>query len=214
MNHDPAVKVLLDDIAEHKGHLTTGIFGTKYMLEVLSNNGHPDVAYRIVNQRDFPGWGHMLEQGATTLWEHWEFSDNVYSHNHPMFGSVSEWFFKTLAGIRPGPEAVGFDKIVIAPSILPGLEWVRARYDSVRGPIISDWEIERRRLKMRVAIPPNTSATISFPTPEIKEIQEGDQHIQQTRGLALKLIGKQRVIFTAGSGDYRFSMPWPPTPEK
>ena len=47
----------------------------------------------------------MLENGATTLWEHWESSDN----NHPMFGSVSEWFHKVLAGINPAPDAVGFD---------------------------------------------------------------------------------------------------------
>ena len=75
--------------------------------------GRADVAYTIANQRTFPGWGHMLENGATTLWEHWEFSDNTFSHNHPMFGSVSEWFYRVLAGINAAPGAVGFDKIII-----------------------------------------------------------------------------------------------------
>ncbi|HTE20539.1 MAG TPA: family 78 glycoside hydrolase catalytic domain, partial [Armatimonadota bacterium] len=103
-----ALGVLKADVLEtHKGHLSTGIFGTKFLLHTLSDHGMSDVAYTVVNQRDFPGWGHMLERGATTLWEHWEFSDNTFSHNHPMFGSVSEWFYKDLAGIRPGPAAVG-----------------------------------------------------------------------------------------------------------
>lgn len=208
--YEPALKTLLKDVADHKDHLTTGIFGTKFMLSALSNSGHPDVAYRIVNQRDFPGWGHMLENGATTLWEHWEFSDNTYSHNHPMFGSVSEWFYTVLAGIRPASDAVGFDKIIIKPAIVPGLDWVKGRYNSVRGPIVSEWQIRDGRLEMRVSLPPNTSALIHFPTPEIKEIQEGDRHVQQAEGLQLDSIEKDRVVFAAGSGDYHFNMPWPP----
>ena len=96
---DRALAVLVRDIEEaHGGHLTTGIFGTKFMLHALADSGRADVAFGIVNQSTFPGWGHMLENGATTLWEHWEFSDNTFSHNHPMFGSVSEWFYKVLGG--------------------------------------------------------------------------------------------------------------------
>ena len=135
-----ALDVLVADIASHGDHLTTGIFGTKYMLNALTDAGRADVAYRLVNQRTFPGWGHMLEQGATTLWEHWEFSDNTFSHNHPMFGSVSEWFYKALAGIQPAPDAVGFDKIVIKPQPVGDLRWVRASHDTARGRVSSAWE--------------------------------------------------------------------------
>jgi len=85
------------------------------MLNALTDSGRADFAYEMVNQRVFPGWGYMLENGATTLWEHWAGSDNTYSHNHPMFGSVSEWFYKALAGISPAPDAVGFDHILLRP---------------------------------------------------------------------------------------------------
>ena len=100
--HRQAVlKVLVDEVQQHhQGHVATGIFGTQYLLETLCRLGRADVAYGIVNQKTFPGWGHMLDRGATTLWEHWEFSDNVFSHNHPMFGSVSQWFFEDVGGIR------------------------------------------------------------------------------------------------------------------
>ena len=86
-----ALEHLVRNIAdEHGGNLTTGIFGTRFMLDVLSREGRADVAAGLVGQRDFPGWGYMLERGATTLWEHWKFSDNTFSHSHPMFGSVSQ----------------------------------------------------------------------------------------------------------------------------
>jgi len=73
---------------------TTGIFATRYMLMYLSEHGRRDLAARIVRHRGFPGWLHMLERGATTLWETWKESDDVYSNCHPMFGSVDEWILR------------------------------------------------------------------------------------------------------------------------
>ena len=109
------------------------------MLNALSDAGRADLAFDIVNEKTFPGWGYMIDRGATTLWEHWAFSDDTYSHNHPMFGSVSEWFYKALAGIKPAPDAVGFDKIIIEPQPVGDLKWVKASYDSVHGKILSEW---------------------------------------------------------------------------
>ncbi|MEA3364911.1 MAG: family 78 glycoside hydrolase catalytic domain, partial [Candidatus Hydrogenedentes bacterium] len=77
-----ALEVLVNNIAERNGHLSTGLFATKYTPDVLSSLGRHDIAYGVVNQRTFPGWGYMIENGATTLWEHWEGSDNTYSNNH------------------------------------------------------------------------------------------------------------------------------------
>ena len=73
---------------------TTGIFSTRYMLMYLAEHGHNDIARKIVLHEGFPGWLHMLERGATTLWETWKESDDVYSNCHPMFGSVDEWILR------------------------------------------------------------------------------------------------------------------------
>ena len=127
-------------LEEFDGHLSTGIFGTRYLLEVLSKTGNTDLAASIVRKRTFPGWGYMLEKGATTLWEHWELSDNTFSHNHPMFGSISTWFFHWLAGIQPLPEAKGFDRFIIKPQPAEGITWVEAEYNSIRGKIRVFWE--------------------------------------------------------------------------
>ena len=73
---------------------STGIFSTRYMLMYLSENGRMDVAERIVLHEGFPGWLYMLSRGATTIWETWKESDDVYSNCHPMFGSVDEWILR------------------------------------------------------------------------------------------------------------------------
>ena len=83
----------------------------------------------------------MLERGATTLWETWAESDNVYSQNHPMFGSVSEWFYKGVGGIRPAQDAVGFNRFEIIPGIWGDLSSAEASYESVRGTISSGWRL-------------------------------------------------------------------------
>jgi alpha-L-rhamnosidase len=169
-----AVQRMVDEVRiTHDGHIATGIFGTKYVLNALSEAGHADVAYRLVNEPSYPGWGYMLEQGATTLWETWAESDDVYSQNHPMFGSVSEWFYKFLAGIRPEESAVGFDRFWIAPTVPEGLDWVAASYESARGRISSSWRREGDLLHFDVKIPANTTAVVQLPTRESVELGSG-----------------------------------------
>ncbi len=122
------------------GHFNTGIFGTKNMLEALSREGEGNTIFNIVNNTAFPGWGYMIDRGATTLWETWKESDNTYSNCHPMFGSVTEWFYRWLGGIRPDPENPGFKKFMINPVLPDSLDYVKCTYYSPYGKIISNWE--------------------------------------------------------------------------
>jgi alpha-L-rhamnosidase len=201
-----ALDVLAHDIADlHQGHLTTGIFGTKFMLNALTDFGRADLACNIVNQRTFPGWGFMLENGATTLWEHWALSDNTYSHNHPMFGSVSEWFYKGLGGINPAPDAVGFDKILIKPHPVAGLTWAKTSYDSVRGKIISDWQRDGDNFKLRVRVPVSSSALICLPARDEASVTEGARPVQQATCVHLVRMENGQAVIAIGSGEYKFT---------
>jgi len=202
---DRALEVLVRDIEDtHGGHLTTGIFGTKFMLHALANLGRADVAFDVVNQHTFPGWGHMLERGATTLWEHWQFSDNTYSHNHPMFGSVSEWFYKVLGGINAAPDAVAFDRIIIRPQPVGDLKWVKATYDSVRGKVVSDWTREGSGFRLRVRVPVGTTATVFLPAKQGTAITEGGKAIGRAAGVRLVSREAGIAMLAVGSGDYKF----------
>ncbi len=202
-----ALEVLVNDITAHDGHLSTGIFGTKYMLEVLSAMGRHDVACAITSARTFPGWGYMLDNGATTLWEHWEGSDNTFSNNHPMFGSVSEWFYKHVAGIRPAPDAVGCDRVIIAPGPpQPGLDWAEASYDSVRGTIRAAWRVDGGRLHLAVTVPVGVTARVLLPVDARAEVLESGVPANQAAGVAPASGDARCPAFDVASGAYRFSV--------
>jgi alpha-L-rhamnosidase len=201
-----ALAVLVRDIEDtHGGHLTTGIFGTKFMLHALTDAGRADVAFRVVNQTTFPGWGFMLENGATTLWEHWEFSDNTFSHNHPMFGSVSEWFYRALAGINAAPDAVGFDKIVIRPQPVGDLKWVTASYDSVRGKVASEWSREAGKFNLRIRVPVGVTATVILPSREGTALTESGKPIERAPGVQPLRRESGVAVVAVGSGEYEFA---------
>ncbi len=153
------------------GHFTTGIFGTQYILESLSATGHRNTVFQILNNREFPGWGYMIGRGATTIWETWKESDNVYSNCHPMFGSVSHWFYRWLAGIQPNPEYPGFEKFFITPMIPEGLSYVKCSYHCPSGKISANWEKVGKGVKFEIAVPPGTEAKFNIIVPKNATIE-------------------------------------------
>lgn len=163
------------------GHFTTGIFGTKFILEALSKSGCSDAVFDVVNSRSFPGWGYMIDRGATTIWETWKESDNTFSNCHPMFGTVSEWFFRWLGGIRPDPEYPGFERFILSPSIPEGLDSVRCNYHSPLGEIISGWEKDGTdKIIFDFKIPDGSIATVILPSEELINITIKDKSKAKT----------------------------------
>lgn len=177
--------------AKRNWHLSTGIFGTKMLFDVLRERDQNDMAYRIADQRSFPGWGYMLGSGATTLWETWAASDNTYSKNHPMFGSIGEWFYRSLLGINPA--APGFKKILIKPQPAGDLTFAKGSYNSPYGTITSDWKITNGKFSLKVTIPANTSAEIRVPLKYGKV--SGGKMLREEKGYG---------VFETGSGSYTF----------
>jgi alpha-L-rhamnosidase len=192
-------------VDKSNGHIDTGILGAKYLLNALLENGRADVAYRIASQKDLPSWGWWIEQGATTLWEQWNGSE---SRNHIMFGDISAWFYKALAGINLDPAAPAFKHFIVKPNIVGGLTSAEARYDSVRGQIVSDWEIEKGRLELKVRIPANTSATVYVPVADPTVIKEGGKLATEATGVRFLRAEEGRTVFGVGSGIYHFTAPW------
>jgi alpha-L-rhamnosidase len=194
---------MIKEFERHNMHLATGIFSTKMMFDVFRENDKNEVAYTIANQRDYPGWGNMIANGATTLWETWAYPEEGPSQNHPMFGSVDEWFFRSLLGINPS--APGFKKIIIKPQPVKDLTWAKGSYNSVHGDIASDWKITNGQFNLHVSIPPNTTATVYIPSKENGEVSESNKPVQQNTWI--KFIGYENgyAVIKIGSGDYDFS---------
>lgn len=189
------------------GHFNTGIFGTKYALEILSEITSPENVFKIVNSTTFPGWGFMIDNGATTIWETWKESDNTYSNCHPMFGTVTEWFYRWLAGIRPDPENPGFKKFIINPSAPDGLEFVNCKYNSPFGEIISNWKKQPDAIQFEITIPAKSSANIILPVSQSQNIaiKSNDRNFNPEKIERLKTgnfeLGEGEYLITVSSID-------------
>ena len=194
--------LILEIFSKHHGHLSTGIFGTKFMFDFFRTINRNDVSYIVANQRTFPGWGNMLANGATTLYESWLYPDTVNSQNHPMFGSISEWFYRSLLGING--TAPGFTRFEIKPQPAGDLTWARGHYDAVTGRIASEWKIEGVKFNLNVSIPANTRAIIYMPSLANKAVKEGGMDAMKSPGLKFLRYENNYCLFEAGSGNYSF----------
>jgi alpha-L-rhamnosidase len=185
-------------------HFNTGIFGTKYVLEALSENISPKMVFDIVNSTSYPGWGFMIDRGATTIWETWKESDNTYSNCHPMFGTVTEWYYRWLAGIKPDPESPGFKKFILSPSTPEGLEFVNCTYQSPFGQIVSNWkQSQLGTCHYEMKIPEGSEANI------ILSVKKTQQIILEKKGNHLeseKIKGLQTGNFYLGEGEYSITV--------
>ncbi len=215
---EAVLKNLMDDIVvTHGAHLNTGIVGTRYILDVLTKYGQADLAYKLATQTTYPGWGYMLREGATTLWERWEYlaDGGMNSHNHIMFGSIDAWFYKVLAGINIDPAGPGFRKVIIRPHIVGDLNYVSASIKTTRGILSSSWKKSDHSLALNISLPVNTQAKVSVPKMKLgnvtikesgKAVWENSSYIEGIAGITGASEDEEYVTFEVGSGLYSFEL--------
>jgi alpha-L-rhamnosidase len=173
------------------GHIGTGLIGGQYLMRVLTENGRADLAYEIASQKDYPSWGYMIEHGATTIWELWNGNTadpTMNSGNHVMLvGDLVVWFYENLAGIKSDPAQPGFKHIIIKPTPVGDLTFVKATHHSPYGLISSEWHRDGNKFDWQIEIPANTTATIYVPAKNIQSVTESGKSIKPLQnGDALK----------------------------
>lgn len=199
----PAVMANLVDCitGKNKGHLDTGMLGTKFLLRFLSDAGRDDLVLAIYQKKDHPGWGYMVEQGATTLWEQW---NGYWSQIHSCFASADTWLYHGLAGIRPDPAAPGFRQIVIKPAVVGDVTWVKCHHDSPYGRIVSNWNREGDQLTMEVTIPANATATVYVPAKDAAGVTESGNPVAESNGVKFLRMENGAAVYAVSSGTYQF----------
>lgn len=182
------------------GQFNTGIFGTKYILETLSAHASPNDVFKVVNSTEFPGWGFMIDNGATTIWETWKESDDTFTNCHPMFGTVTEWFYRWLGGIRPDPNYPGFSEFTLAPATPEGLNHIKCTYEAPQGTIVSNWQrMPDKSIVFEIEIPQNSRANVTLPLSPNQNISlERDGKLVKGEQLEGLNTGK----FILGEGTY------------
>ena len=193
-------------LVKNKGHLDTGMLGTYFLIQYLQDAGRNDLLYTIFNQKTYPGWGHMLEQGATTLWEQW---NGHASQIHSCFASPGSWFYQGLAGIRPDESGPGFKKILIKPAVVGDLTWVKCGYDSIHGRIVSNWKRDGEKLTMEMTIPINTTATVYVPAKDAAGVTESGKPAARAAGVKFLRMENNAAVYAVGAGTYHFQSTLP-----
>jgi alpha-L-rhamnosidase len=192
---------LVDKIEnETHGHIGTGLIGGQYLNRVLSDNGRADLCYTIASQKDYPSWGYMVNQGATTIWELWNGNTadpTMNSGNHVMLiGDLVIWFYEYLAGIAPDSAQPGFKHIIIKPRTVGDLKFVKATHNSPYGLISSEWHRDGNRFDWQIEVPANTTATVYVPAAKIEAVKaDGMNPVRFEDG---------RAAFEIGSGKHHF----------
>jgi alpha-L-rhamnosidase len=176
-----AAEYLAGDVKKMK-HLTTGFVGTPLLCKTLSAHGYEELAFMLLNRKDYPSWLYPVTQGATTIWERWDGqkpdgtfqSIGMNSFNHYAYGAIGEWLYTYVSGIKIDEENPGYKHFVLAPHPGGGLTNATAEFNSMYGKIISSWKIEGDKTSYEFEVPANTTATVMLPgSDENKEIGSG-----------------------------------------
>ena len=149
-------------------HLSTGFLGTPHLLHALSENGHRDLAWELLEQTTFPSWLYSVENGATTIWEHWDswtpengFKDpKMNSFNHYAYGAVADWMYENAAGIKIDESKPAFEHIVFAPLTDERLSYVKASIESRHGKVAASWKRENGTVSYEFTVPAGSTATV------------------------------------------------------
>jgi hypothetical protein len=187
---------------KNAGHLDSGMHGTYFLLKYLMEADRNDLIYLMTSQTDFPGWGYMLAQGATTSWEDWR---GRMSNIHDTLISIGSWFIQGIGGIRIDPQSPGFQHFLIEPALVGDLTFARTSYQSIHGRIVSDWKIENGVLHMDVTVPAGTTATVYVPTSDPGSVTEGGRLAGRAPGVKSAPEENAKAVFEVSSGNYSFA---------
>lgn len=204
---------LVELIQAANEHIATGFLSTPFICHILSQNGYPEVAYKLLLQQGIPSWLYAVTKGATTTWEFWNAIGedgriNMSSHNHYSPGSVGSWLYEGVAGIKIDPKCPGYKHFYICPQPGGDLAQAQVSYQSMYGEIRSAWESHPDSMRLEIQVPPNTSATVQLPGVLPEQVTEGGVPLERIEGLqGIRLIGKD-LEFDLGSGTYLFKYPY------
>jgi alpha-L-rhamnosidase len=202
---DDLAAQVADDIMDNRGgNAYVGILGARYILPVLTEAGYTDVAYTVATQTDYPSWGYWIDVlGWTSLGEYWEATSR--SRNHHFFGSIVQWFYEDLAGIRPVEP--GYRTIAFKPEIPTGLNRASATYDSVRGTIGTRWRRTSAGLRLSVRVPANATGLVYVPASRRMDVTvTAGRRGPGTHSVRRLGVQGDRIVYKVGSGRYLFQV--------
>ena len=160
-------QILIDKTnSEYGGHLNTGLVGIPVMMEWAATANQPDFIYSMLKKRSYPSYLYMIDNGATTTWEHW---NGERSRIHNCYNGVGQWFYQVVGGIRTIAGESAYKKFIIDPQIPDGVTWAKTTKMTPYGNIKVDWEIKGDKLLMDIEVPVGTTGILYAPGSSTKD---------------------------------------------
>ncbi|RIJ77304.1 alfa-L-rhamnosidase, partial [Nakamurella silvestris] len=194
-------------------HLSTGFLGVDGLLPALTKIGRTDLAYRLLQNTDYPSWGYEIGKGATTIWERWNSIDPVTgafgdvgmnSFNHYAYGAVGEWMYETMAGVSAAQP--GYKKSLIAPQPGAGIDHVDFSHDTRYGEVTSNWAKDGDNFDLDITVPANTTATVVIPAANIASVTESGTAVTAAPGVTGVTDTGATVTAEVTAGTYSFTV--------
>ncbi|KAF3000421.1 hypothetical protein E8E14_003866 [Neopestalotiopsis sp. 37M] len=201
-NHQAIVDKIAADVVSNNNHLNTGLHGTKWILPLLTEFGYKDLAYLVATQTTYPSWGYWQTLGATTLFEDW--TSTARSNDHPFLGTVVDWFYQYLAGIKI--TGAGYSAISVMPYVPAGLMSAGAAVQTSRGKVESSWTNSTSQFSLSLTVPAGSVARLSLPVSSGQSVYEGGVLAGSAAGVTGQGLADGRVLFDVVSGTYSFTV--------
>ena len=192
------VRAMVNDVIRLGYHSSCGNIAYRPLFTALMEAGEDELIQKILVNKEYPGWGYMVAQGAISVWERWEKDIQhlaMQSLAHPMFGSYDVWFYEGLGGIRLREYCRGISEFVLHPRFNKGIDFVECSLETVHGMISSNWKREDGSVRYSFTVPPNTVCKLYLDMSP-KELPDG--------------IVAQQDGYLCGSGSYCIELKYRP----
>ncbi len=181
--HEQAVRNLVSLVHAAQDHLDTGFLSVPYLLDVLWDNGHRQLARRILWQRSAPSWLYAVDRGATTIWEEWAAiaeDGEVWpaSFNHYALGCVDDWLYRRILGLEPTKP--GYRRVRIEPDLDVDLDWADGWHETPWGTVRVSWQRDPGQpadVRIDIRLPPGVEGELHLPAPggsEVHQVPSGE----------------------------------------
>jgi alpha-L-rhamnosidase len=178
------------------GHLATGLVGLPVLTEWVVENKEVNLMYSMLKKRDYPGYLYMLDNGATTTWEHW---NGARSHIHNCYNGIGSWFYQVVGGIRPVENVPAYRKVRIQPQIPDGVTWANTSQETPFGKLVVNWSLSGEMLDLDIDIPVGVEAEVVLPASAKSHVLNGKEY---------ELIEMEEKAVDLKSGKYVMQLKW------
>jgi len=187
------IQSLAKETENRSGHFSTGLVGIPVLTEWAVKNQAADLFYSMLKKKDYPGYLYMIENGATTTWEHWN-GDRSRIHN--CYNGIGSWFYQAVGGIQHDDLVPAYRKVLIQPQVPKGITWAKTFKETPYGKLAVDWELKENGMELIVEIPVGIEAEVVLPSGVKKYSVDGKEY---------DLTGDKLSVVALKSGKYKIN---------